>query len=173
MEALEAIRTRRSVRKYSSAAVPQGSVELLLRAAMAAPSAGDQQPWCFVVVRDRERLSQLATAGPHGRMIERAPLAVVVCADLGRVRHEGFWIQDCSAATENLLLAAHALGLGAVWVGTYPREDRVKRVGEVLGLREPLLAFAVVALGHPSESVTPADRFDPKRVYMETYEERT
>lgn len=173
MDALEVIRTRRSVRKYSSTAVPQESVELMLRAAMAAPSAGDQQPWRFVVVRDSERLRGLASAGPHGGMIERAPVAIVVCADLGRVRHDGFWIQDCSAATENLLLAAHALGLGAVWVGTYPREDRVKSVGEVLGLREPLLAFAVVAIGYASEPVAPVDRFDPKRVYMETYEERT
>lgn len=173
MEALEMIGGRRSVRKYSSAPVPQESVELLLRAAMAAPSAGDQQPWCFVVVRDKQRLRELAAAGPHGGMIERAPVAIAVCADLGRVRHDGFWIQDCSAATQNLLLAAHALGLGAVWVGTYPREDRVRNVGEVLGLREPLLAFAVVAVGHPSEPVAPVERFDPKRVYTERYEERT
>ena len=173
MEALEVILTRRSVRRYRGSAVPQESVDTLLRAAMAAPSAGDQQPWRFVVVQDEERLRELAAAEPHGRMIAQAALAVVVCADLGRVRHDGFWIQDCAAATENLLLAAHALGLGAVWVGTYPREDRVKSVGEVVGLSDPLLAFAVVAVGDPAEPIQLVDRFDPERVYMDRYEERT
>jgi nitroreductase len=172
MEALDVILTRRSVRKYSTASVPQESVDLLLRAAMAAPSAGDQRPWRFVVVKDKDRLQELAAAEPHGGMIARAALAVVVCADLGRVRHDGFWVQDCSAATENLLLAAHALGLGAVWVGTYPRDDRVRSVGEVLGLRDPLLAFAVVAIGYPEESTASVDRFDPERVYVDRYEER-
>ena len=165
MEALETIFSRRSIRSYTAVPVPEESVELLLRAAMAAPSAGNQQPWRFVVVRDRGRLQALAAAEPHGGMIAQAPLAVVVCADLSAVRHEGFWIQDCAAATENLLLAAHALGLGGVWIGTYPREERVRGVGEVLGLPDGILAFAVVPLGYAEEAVPAVERFDPKRVY--------
>ncbi len=172
METLEAIFGRRSVRRYSSVPVPEEAVELLLRAAMAAPSAGNQQPWRFVVVRDRSRLKALAVVEPHGGMIAESPLAVVVCADLRAVRHEDFWIQDCAAATENLLLAGHALGLGAVWIGTYPREERVKGVGEVLGLPDGIVAFAVVPLGYAVEAIASAERFDPGRVYLDQYEER-
>lgn len=172
MDALQAILTRRCVRSYTEQPVGADQVEVVLRAAMAAPSAGNQQPWCFVVVRDREQLRELAAREPHGGMVARAQLAVVVCADMRMVSHEGFWIQDCAAATQNLLLVAHALGLGAVWVGTYPREERVRGVAEVLGLPDQVVAFAVVPIGHPAEQPAPADRFDLGRVHDDRYEER-
>jgi nitroreductase len=172
MEAAEAMLTRRSVRSYTDQPIPQESVDKLLRAAMAAPSAGNQQPWCFVVVRDRIRLEALAAAEPHGGMVGRAPMAIVVCADLRLVVREGFWVQDCAAATQNLLLAAHAIGLGAVWVGTYPREERVAGVRVALGLPDQVIPFAVVPVGYPVEQPAPADRFDSTRVYLDQYEER-
>ncbi len=171
MDALQAILTRRCVRSYTDQAVSPEQVEMLLRAAMAAPSAGNQQPWRFVVVRDRERLGEMAAQEPHGSMIARAQIAVVVCADMQMVSHEGFWIQDCAAATQNLLLAAHALDLGAVWVGTYPREERVRGVAEVLGLPDQVLAFAVVPIGYPADRPGPVDRFDQGRVSIDRYEE--
>ena len=172
MDAFEVMRTRRSVRDYTDEPVSDEGVDALLRAAMAAPSAGNQQPWRFVVVRDREVLRAVAAAEEYGAMIAHAQVAVVVCADMRLVGHEGFWVQDCAAATQNLLLAAHALGLGAVWVGTYPRQERVEGVRAVLGLPENIIPFAAVAVGHPVERPALVDRFDPQRVHLDRYEER-
>jgi nitroreductase len=170
MEAIEAMLTRRSVRSYTDQPVSEEVVDNLLRAAMAAPSAGNQQPWLFIVVRDGEQLKATAAAEQYGGMIAQAQVAIVVCADMTLVGHEGFWIQDCAAATQNLLLAAHALGLGAVWVGTYPRQERAEGVGKVLGLPAHMVAFAVVAIGYPAQSPAPVDRFDAARVHTDRYE---
>jgi len=172
VDAIDALLTRRSIRRYTDQPVPEESVTTLLRAAMAAPSARNQQPWRFIVVRDRSRLTAVAAAQPAGGMVAQAQLAVVVCADMDLVESEGFWVQDCAAATENLLIAAHALGLGAVWSGTYPREERVARVREVFGLPDGIIPFAVVAIGYPAERPAPVDRFDPARVHHERYEEQ-
>jgi nitroreductase len=172
MEALEALLTRRSVRRYTNQPVPDELVDKLLHVAMAAPSAGNEQPWLFVVVRDRGQLKAASAAEQYGGMIAGAQVAVVVCADLDLVEHEGFWIQDCAAATQNLLLGAHALGLGAVWVGTYPREERVEGLRRVFGLPENLVAFSVVAIGCPADQPPPADRFDPSRICLDRYEEK-
>lgn len=171
MDAEEVMLTRRSVRRYTDEPVSEEMVLRLLKVAMAAPSARDQRPWRFVVVRDRGLLKALAAAEPNGAMIARAQVAVVVCADLDLVKSEGFWIQDCAAATQNLLLAVHAEGLGAVWVGTYPREERVNGVRAVLALPEHLVPFSVVPLGYPAERPAPAVRFDEGRVYRDRYEE--
>jgi nitroreductase len=172
MDAIDAVMTRRSIRRYTNQPVPEELVTRLLRAAMAAPSARNQQPWLFIVVRDRGQLAAVAAAQPNGGMVAQAQLAVVVCADLDLVESEGFWLQDCAAATENLLIAAHALGLGAVWSGTYPREERVARVSRVFGLPGNIIPFAVVPMGYPAEHPTAADRFDPARVHVDRYEER-
>ncbi|OFW65102.1 MAG: NADH dehydrogenase [Actinobacteria bacterium RBG_13_63_9] len=171
MDALDAVLTRRSIRRYSDSPVSEALVTQLLRAAMAAPSARNQQPWRFIVVRDRAQLAALATAQPNAGMVGQAQVAVVVCADLDLVKSEGFWVQDCAAATENLLIAAHALGLGAVWSGTYPREERVARVGEVVGLPANVVAFAVVPIGYPAEHPAPAERFDSERIHLDHYQE--
>jgi nitroreductase len=151
--------------------VAEESLSRLLHAAMSAPSARDQRPWRFIVVRERALLSAIAAAEPNGSMIAHAQVAVVVCSDLQLVKSEGFWIQDCAAATENLLVAAHAEGLGAVWVGTYPREERVEGVRAVFGLPSHIVPFSVVSLGYPVESPIAASRFDPERVYHDRYEE--
>jgi nitroreductase len=164
---MEAILTRRSVRRYTDEAVPDTLVTDLLRAAMAAPSAQNQQPWQFVVVRDRRLLEGLAAANPYAGMTRDAQLAIAVCGDLTREKSPGFWVQDCAAATQNILVAANAAGLGAVWTGTFPREERVAKVKEVLGLPEHIVPLAVVPIGYPAEHPPPAERFDPARVHLD------
>jgi nitroreductase len=166
---MEVILTRRSVRRYADQPVPDALLTDLLRAAMAAPSAGNQQPWQFVVVRDRAVLEAVAGANPYGEMARHAPLAVIVCADLKRENVPGFWVQDCAAATENLLLAAHASGLGAVWCGTYPLEERMQRIRAAVGLPEDVIPFAVVPVGYPVERPAPADRYDADRVHLDRW----
>lgn len=165
MDVFEAIHGRRSVRRYLDRPLEEGDLEQLLRAAMSAPSAGNQQPWQFIVVDDRQLLQGIPEFHPYSYMLPSAALAVVVCADLTLVTHEGYWVQDCAAATQNILLAAHALGLGAVWLGVYPREDRVEGLRKLLSVPEHVVPFAVVSLGHPDEEKEPADRYRPKRVH--------
>jgi len=166
MDTLEAIRTRRSIRAYTPQTVPPATVESLLRAAMSAPSAMDQRPWQFVVVTDRSKLDSLTAVLPGGQMLKQAPLAIVCCADPAReTKLPGYWIQDCSAATENLLLAVHAQGLGAVWIGVYPAEGQVRGVRERLGIPGAVVPFSIIALGYPAEKLPPEDRFDRARIH--------
>lgn len=165
MDAIQAILTRRSIRAYTDQAVGEDVIEDLLRAAMAAPSAGNQQPWHFVVIDDRATLDAIPKFHPYSQMLKQAPLAVVVCGDRGKEGLQAYWPQDCSAATENLLLAAHARGLGAVWLGVYPDEDRVGRTRELLGIPQDVTPFCVIAIGHPAEQKGPAERYDASRVH--------
>jgi len=168
MEALEAILTRRSIREYTSQAVPDELIKKLLSAAMQAPSAGNQQPWHFIVVTERNQMNSLADALPFGKMLHTAPLAIAVCADFEAARYPDYWVQDCSAATQNLLLAAHALGLGAVWLGVYPLEERMAGVKQILGLPEQVIPLCIVALGYPAAvPEPPVMRFDEARVHHE------
>ena len=165
MDALEAILTRRSIRQFTDQAVSEAVIEDLLRAAMSAPSAGNQQPWQFVVITDRQILDTIPSIHPYSAMLRQAPLAILVCGDEHLETHKGYWVQDCSAATQNLLLAAHARGLGAVWLGIYPRMDRVTGLRKLLGLPEHVIPLALVAIGHPAEHLPPADRYDATRVH--------
>jgi len=166
MEALEAIFTRRSIREYTDQPVSDELVQELLAAAMQAPSAGNQQPWHFVVVTDRNQLDALADALPFGKMLKIAPLGVVICGDESRARYRDFWVQDCSAATQNLLLAAHTRGLGAVWLGVYPLQERVASVKQVLGLPDQVMPLCVVPLGYPAvKREPPARRYDSARIH--------
>jgi nitroreductase len=163
MDAMEAILTRRSIRKYTAQAVPDELVKELLKAAMSAPSAGNQQDWQFVVVRSRQMLEELGRVHPHAP-VTGAPLVILVCGDLQRESHKGFWMQDCAAATQNLLLAAHANGLGAVWCGCYPREERAAGLRKLLGLPEHVVPLALVVIGYPAETKERQDRYDPAKV---------
>ena len=169
MEAMEAILTRRSIRSYSDKPVSARQVESMLRAAMAAPSAGNQQPWEFVVIEDRSMLEAIPTAHPHAQMAADAPLAIVVCGDKEREKHAGFWVQDCAAAVQNLLLAAHACGLGAVWCGIHPSEGRAEGFRELLSIPEHIIPLALLVVGHPNEKKPAADRFDPGRVHRDRW----
>ena len=163
----ENILTRASVRTYLDKPVDSAKIERLLRAGMAAPSAADKRPWHFVVVTDRELLDGLAKANPNAGFAKKAPLAIVVCGDMNKTLQGGgkdFWIQDVSAASENILLAAHAMGLGAVWTGTYPAPDRCKAVAEVLGLPKYLVPFNTIVIGYPASQVKPKDKWDERNV---------
>jgi nitroreductase len=165
MDALQAIFSRRSIRKYSSEPIAQDVEESLLRAAMVAPSALDERPWHFVVIRDRELLRELSARMDHCEMLGEAALGLLICGDDRLERAKGFWVQDCSACTQNVLLAAHALGLGAVWLAVHPLEDRIQAVRSVLGVPAEVAPFALVSLGYPAEKLEGEDRYDPSRIH--------
>jgi len=162
---------RRSIRVYTGQPVSDEQVRLLLEAAMAAPSAVAKDPWRFVVVRDRARLARLTEALPNGQMLATAAVGVVVCGDLDAAhdRQLSYLLQDCSAAIENLLLAAHALGLGACWLGVHPRENRIAHLRTVLGIPPQVIPVAAIAVGYPGEFKEPRTRFNPSHVFREKY----
>jgi nitroreductase len=164
MDAIESIFTRRSIRKYLDKPVPEELVQKLLAAAMQAPSARNQQAWQFVVIDDRATLSKVPEIMPNAAMAADAPLAILVCGDLGLEKSAGYWVVDCAAAAENILLAAHALGLGAVWTGVYPRQPRMDGLKRLVGLPEKIVAHSLVVIGYPDEQVPAVDRFRADRV---------
>ncbi len=165
MELKEAIRTRRSIRKFTSEAVPQEMIQLILEAAMLAPSAGNQQPWHFVVVTDRQKLDAIPEFQPYAAMLREAQVAIVVCGAPEGTKWPDFWVQDCSAAVQNMLLAARGLGLGSVWTGIYPLEDRVAKMRELFGIPEMVYPFAVVPIGWPDGEFSAKDRYRAAAVH--------
>lgn len=168
MEALDCIMTRRSIRKFSGEPLSDEQTQTILRAAMAAPSAGNQQPWRFVLLGERSSREKVASFTPYARMLPDAGLGIVVCGETRTLKHP-MWEQDCSAAIENALLAAHALGLGAVWLGFWPEMERVDRLAEYLGLPEGIVPMSVLAIGHPVEEKPAAERYDPAFVHIERW----
>ena len=165
--AINNIMTRTSIRQYTNEPVSKADIETMLRAGMAAPTAVNKQPWHFIVVNKKEKLMELASTNPYAKMLEKAPLAIVVCGDMSKALEgdaRAFWVQDCSAATENILLAAHALGLGAVWTGLYPNMERVDAVSEVLNLTDNIIPLCTVVIGHPAEQPQPKDKWNPENV---------
>lgn len=163
MDAMKAILTRRSIRKYTDQAIPENLINDLLKAAMSAPSATNKQPWNFIVINDREILDQVPSFHPYADMLYLAPLAIAVCGDT--LLQSAFWVEDCSAASENILLAAHAGGLGAVWTAVYPREDRIEGLRKLLALPENIVPLSLIALGYPAEKKSPSNRFNPSRIH--------
>lgn len=164
---LDNIATRTSVRDYEARPVEKEKIEKMLRAAMAAPTAMNKQPWHFVVVDQRNVLDALAGANPYAKMLKKAPLAIVVCGNTDKMIEGGgrdFWIQDASAATENLLLAAHAMGLGAVWTGAYPSEERCISISKVLSLSDNLIPLNMIVVGYPAEQPQPKQKFKEENV---------
>lgn len=169
MDAIEAMLTRRSIRKYTAEPVSEEAINGLLEAAMAAPSAGNQQPWHFIVIRDRALLDEIPKVHPYAQMVKEAPVAIVVCGDARSTKYKEYWPQDCAAATQNLLLAAHACGLGAVWCGVYPNEERMTPLRELLGIPDGVYPFSLIALGHADEKKPSADRYDTSRVHADRW----
>jgi nitroreductase len=169
MDAFEALLTRRSIRKYAQGDVPEEAVRRILEAAMSAPSAANQQPWEFIVMRERALLDAVPRHHPHSGMILEAPMAILVCGNLERETRQGYWVQDCAAATENLLLALHALGFGGVWLGVYPREERVKGLSALMGLPHHVIPFSLVPVGRPGEKKGRAERFDASRIHFDRW----
>lgn len=165
---MNAIINRRSHRRYTSQTISPDRIETLLRGAMAAPSGANDQPWHFVVVDSKRLLVSLSKAQPYGAPLASAALGIVVCGDPTLKKfpdYREFWVQDCAAATENLLLTAEDLGIGGVWLGLYPMRDWVATVRSLLGVPEPVIPFAMLSLGYPAEKMPPANRFHPERIH--------
>lgn len=163
------IMTRTSVRQYTDRPISADTLEALLKAGMAAPTAVNKQPWAFVVTTGRDALDSLATLQPR---LKTAAAAITVCGDMTRaIEGEGrdFWVQDCSAATENILLAAHALGLGAVWTGVYPIAERVGNVSRALALPDSVVPMCIIAVGYPVADQEPKDKWNPSKVHYQRW----
>ena len=156
--AIEIIMARKSVRSYTSRPVEKEKVDIMLKAAMAAPSAVNKQPWAFIVIDDRDVLNKLAEVLPYAKMTAEAPMAIVVCGDLAKSL-------DCSAASENLLLAAEALELGAVWTAIYPEEQRIENVRKVLSLPEHIVPFNLIPIGYPQRNEEAKDKFKQENIH--------
>jgi nitroreductase len=167
MDLLEAILSRRSIRRYREGEVDHNDLAAILRAGMAAPSAGNEQPWHFIVIRNRDTLTALSTTHRYAEMVATASVAILVCADLDVVKHRDYWPQDCAAATQNMLLAAHSLGLGSVWVGVHPREARVSEIRRVIPLPDRIVPFSLMPVGMPAEKKARLDRFSQDRIHEE------
>ena len=165
MEAIECIQTRRSIRKYLDKDVSDELITELLKAAMTAPSAGNQQPWQFIVITDRKLLNKITEFHEYAQMCKDSHLAILVCADISSIRHEGMWEQDCSAATQNILLAAHAHGLGAVWCGVYPREPKIQGFRKLLNIPEKIIPFSLIPIGHTAQKSERVDRYKKDKIH--------
>ena len=168
---LNFIFSRRSVRRYEKREIPAAVFTDLFEAAMAAPSAVARDPWHFLLVQDRKMLDRIAGVLPHGKMLLQAPAAVIACGDITRAHSSelSYLLQDVSAAVENLLLAATALGLGSCWLGMHPRPDRVAGIKELFSLPENIIPMCGIALGWPAETPPPRTRYNPERVHREKW----
>jgi len=148
---MDAIYKRRSIRKYTSEKVPDKMLLDFIKAGMNAPSAGNEQPWYFVIIDDRDLLKKITKIHPYSSMLKQAPVAILVCADLDLLAYDEFWAQDCSAATENILLEIADKDLGAVWLGIYPLEERVEGIRNLLNMPERVIPFSLISLGYPAK----------------------
>lgn len=168
---LENIHARKSVRQFTDEPVSQEHIETMLKAAMAAPTAVNYQPWRFVVITERARLDAMAEVLPYAKMLKQAPLAIVVCGETTwfEGRENTYWQQDCSAATQNILLAAEALGLGAVWTGVYPNMDLARPLAEFLGLPGNVQPLCCIPIGHHDGTTQPKDKWKPENIHYEKW----
>lgn len=166
MELKEVLLKRRSVRKFTKEDVSKEYIQELLHAAMSGPSACNRRPWDFYVITNEEVLEKLNSASKFTKM--KAPLAIIVCGNLSQalpMKMADYWIQDCSAATENILLRATDLGLGAVWCGIHPQKRAERKVTEILGLTEQQIPLNIIFLGHPAEYPEARDQYEEERVH--------
>ncbi len=169
MEIMEGILTRRSIRKYTNKEVSDDQIQILLKVGMYAPSASNQQPWHFVVITDGEILDEIAEVHPYAKMLKQAQLAILVCGDTERELSKGYWVVDCSAATQNILLAAHDLGLGAVWLGVHPRVERKNEIRKIFDLPQNIQPMSLISVGYPNEKKETPDRFKPERIHYNAW----
>jgi nitroreductase len=167
---MDAIYKRRSIREYTSRAVPEEKILEFIKAGMNAPSAGNQRPWHFVVITERKLLDEIPKFHPYSEMLHSAPAAILVCGDLEREKHKGYWIQDCAAATQNILLEIADLGFGGVWLGVYPRQDRVDGLKKLLNIPEQIMPFSLIAVGYPAEEKPAKNEFDGSRIRYNRWE---
>ena len=167
-DVLTVIHQRKSVRNYTAEPVAEQELDQLVRAGFAAPTARNLQPWEFYVVTDRGTLDGLAAALPYGKMLAKAQAAIVVCGnsrEFGEGATREMWVQDCSAATENILLAAEGIGLGAVWIGVYPYAPRVEAVSKALKLPSEFIPLNVISIGRPDGKDLPKKKYRESKVH--------
>lgn len=166
--ALEVINTRVSVRQFTGQKVSNEQITTILKAGMSAPTAVNKQPWGFTVVDDADLLEQLSVALPSSRIENGASHAIVVCGDMTKAMEgeaQGYWVEDTSAATENMLLAAHAMGLGALWVGVYPIQEKVQKVTDILNIPEHLIPMCLVVVGYANEQPAVKDKYKEENIH--------
>lgn len=167
---MNAIYKRRSIRKYTSQPVPEKNIIAFIKAGMNAPSAGNQQPWHFVIIDDRGILKEITNIHPYSQMLHQASTAILVCGDLDLEKNEGYWVQDCSAATENILLEIADQGFGGVWLGVYPRKDRVEGIRKLLRIPPGIIPFSLISIGYPAENKKLKNEFKKERIKRNYWE---
>lgn len=168
MEAIEAIMSRRSIRRYTDKKIPEEVITTLLKAAMNAPSAHNRQPWHFIVVDNRETLTKITEYHQYSKMLEGASHSIVVLGD-NNIQETDFWIHDCSAATENILIAANALGLGAVWLGVHPNNSLIEETKKLFNIPNHVTPLGIISLGYPEETKPPRENYNSDRVHKNTW----
>jgi nitroreductase len=164
---LDTVLSRRSIRRYTDEPVSAEDLRHLLEAGMAAPSSRNRRPWHFVTVTDRGTLDRLAEVHPHGKMLFEATAAIAVCGDTAI--SPDYWVQDCSAATENILVEAAGMGLGTCWLGVHPREERIEAIAGVLGIPDDTGILSLIAVGHPAEEKEARTQYDESRVHRDKW----
>lgn len=169
MDALTCIFTRRSIRIFTSEPITEEQLLTILRAGFSAPTAMNTRPWQFVVIRKPETLQAITEVHPYSRMLPRAGCGILVCGDMSRNENLGYLTEDCSAAIQNMLLAAHALGLGAVWLGIHPRGERVQAMRGIVGLPDGVWPIGLVAVGVPDETRDAPDRYEVDKVHFDKW----
>ena len=170
MGTLDFITLRRSIRKYSNKKVSAELVQKILEAGMSAPSAENQQPWQFIVINKKNLLTKIAYINtPYASFAKEASVGILVCGDLKLEKHKGYWIMDCCASTENILLAANSLGLGAVWTSIYPAEYRVERYRKLLNLPAHIIPLAFIPIGYPAEEPEKKDNYKKDRIHYNSW----
>lgn len=167
---MNAIFKRRSVRKFSEEDIKEEDITTLLQAAMRAPSAGNEQPWEFIIIKNPKALSQITEFHPYATMLHHTKCAIVVCGDIRRQKFDyDFWVQDCSAATQNILIEATYLGLGSVWLGVHPIKERVIGLQKLLSLPKEIIPLNIIALGYPETTPSTIDTYDPTHIHHEKW----
>ncbi len=167
---MNSIFARRSIRVYTGQPIPNDDLNLCIKAAMYAPSAGNEQAWEFIITRARENLTQLGRAHPYGKALFGAAAAVTVCGNRSRLKFpQEYWVEDCSAAAQNLMLQAQELGIGSVWLAVYPCEDRVEAVSRELHLPSQVVPLCIIAMGYPGETRVAEERYRPEKIHLERW----
>jgi len=169
MDSLKCIFTRRSIRKYTTKDIDLDSLKTIIEAGMYAPSARNQQAWHFLLIKNKTLLKKLSEIHPHGKMLENANAAILVCYDTNIEFSKGYGAVDCSAATQNILLAAHSMGIGSVWLGVYPRQERMKDISLMFNLPENINPFSLISIGYSAEIISQPERFKEDRIHYENW----
>ncbi len=163
---MDPVISRLSVRRYQERQLSSENIDILIQAAMSAPSADDERPWHFIVITDQPLKKTISEANPFLYIVYEAPVAILVCGDISKQKIEGFWVQDCAASTENILIEAQLQGLGAVWLGIYPIDGRIECMRRFMNIPDGIIPFSLVVLGYPADVTVPSKRFDTTRIHF-------